>query len=96
MTKPCKCGKKIVEKEAEEKKDDEETKDEEKSENKNKKIDEADTEASGEDLKQKVRKAIQRAFNIKNDDTENQVELINLPEFKEGYNVYFFKLSFKK
>lgn len=94
-TKPCSCGKKIVkekEKSEKNKKKEEPKKEEPKKEEDKVVATEAETEASGDELKLKVQKAIKKTFDIP--DSE-KIEFFDLPGFAEGYNIYFAKLSFK-
>lgn len=57
------------------------------------KIEEAETEATGDKLKLKLQEVIRRALQIK--DKNEKVTLEELPDFREGYDVFFVKLSFK-
>lgn len=92
-TEPCSCGEKIVKEEETEKEEKEEKKEEEPKEEEDKVVaTEAETEASGDELKLKVQKAIKKTFGIP--DSE-KIEFFDLPGFAEGYNIYFAKLSFK-
>lgn len=58
-----------------------------------KRVDEAETEATGDKLKLKVQEAIKTALQIK--DANQKVDLEELPGYQEGYDVYFIKLAFK-
>lgn len=81
-TKPCSCGEKIV---AEKEKCDDEKEcgkkpNADKNDNPNEKISkitEAETEATGDELKLKVQKSLARTFNIEKD----KVQLFDLPDF---------------
>lgn len=59
-------------------------------------IDEAETTASGAELKKKIIDNIARAYFLNQDKEEEKVELYDLPEFIDGKNVYFAKLSIKE
>ena len=54
-------------------------------------VEEAETQATGDDLKVRVQKSLGRTFNVDKD----KVELFDLPGYLDGYNVFFAKLSFK-
>lgn len=65
---------------------------EKKSEKKSEKVEEAETQVTGDELKIKVQKAIAKVFNMDKD----KVELVDVPDCVEGYNVYYCKLTFKE
>jgi hypothetical protein len=56
-------------------------------------VEEAETEATGDKLKLKVQEAIKTALQIK--DVNQKIDLEELPNYQEGYDVYFVKLAFK-
>lgn len=87
-----KVSKSVSKKCTKESEGDDEKEDEKKDTKKKEVKTEAETEATGDELKNKVKKAIVRTFNIQD---ANKVELNDLPDFIEGYNVYFTKLSIK-
>lgn len=53
---------------------------------------EAETKATGDDLKAKIRKSIAYTFGIEDN---GKVDIYDLPDFLEGFNVFFTKLSLK-
>lgn len=55
------------------------------------KIQEAETQATGDELKIKVQKTVAKAFDMDKD----KVELVDVPDCIDGYNVYYFKITFK-
>ena len=57
------------------------------------KVDEAEMAATGDKLKLKVQEAIKTALQIK--DANQKVDLEELPNYQEGYDVYFLKIAFK-
>ncbi len=57
-----------------------------------KKVEEAETQVTGDELKLKVQKAVAKVFNMDKD----KVELVDVPDCVEGYNVYYCKLTFKE
>lgn len=65
----------------------------EKSEKKEtKKVEEAETQVTGDELKLKVQKAVGRVFGLDKD----KLELVDVPDCVEGYNVYYFKITFQE
>jgi hypothetical protein len=60
-------------------------------EKKSGKIEEAETQATGDELKLKVQKVVAKTFDMDKD----KVELVDVPDCIDGYNVYYFKLTFK-
>ena len=73
-----KCEKKCAEKKVEKKE--------------TKKVEEAETQVTGDELKLKVQKAVAKVFNMDKD----KVELVDVPDCVDGYNVYYCKLTFKE
>lgn len=73
-----KCEKNCAEKKAEKKE--------------TKKVEEAETQVTGDELKIKVQKAVAKVFNMDKD----KVELVDVPDCVDGYNVYYCKLTFKE
>lgn len=73
-----KCEKKCAEKKTEKKE--------------TKKVEEAETQVTGDELKLKVQKAVARVFDLDKD----KVELVDVPDCVEGYNVYYFKITFQE
>lgn len=53
---------------------------------------EAETKATGDDLKAKIRKSIAYTFGIED---HGKVDMYDLPDFLDGFNVFFTKLSLK-
>lgn len=62
------------------------------SEKKSEKVEEAETRVTGDELKIKVQKAVAKVFNMDKD----KVELVDVPDCVDGYNVYYCKLTFKE
>ena len=73
-----KCEKKCAEKKVEKKE--------------TKKVEEAETQVTGDELKLKVQKAVGRVFGLDKD----KLELVDVPDCVEGYNVYYFKITFQE
>ena len=57
-----------------------------------KKVEEAETQVTGDELKIKVQKAVGRVFGLDKD----KLELIDVPDCVDGYNVYYFKITFQE
>lgn len=56
-------------------------------------VDEAEMTATGDELKAKVSDAIKRVLYLPKDE---EVEMITLEDFRDGYDTFFTKLSFKE
>lgn len=54
-------------------------------------VTEAETKAAGDELKIKIKNVLSRVFYI----DVNKVDLVDVQDYIEGYNVYYFKISFK-
>ena len=98
--KSCCCGKKTVKEEEEEpkrvksKKDLEKKPAPEKDEpEKDAPVSEAEMEATGEELKAKIVDLVKRVLYIPDGE---EVEMVTLEDFREGYDTFFTKLAFKE
>lgn len=58
-----------------------------------KEITEAETQATGDDLKLRVQKTLASVFDLGKD--KDKIELVDVKDCIPGYNVYYYKVSFK-